>query len=40
MAVQEPGFLMFKDVVWDDHDDLEELGPVAEIAAPEADPES
>lgn len=38
MAVQEPGFLLFKDIVWDDLDDLEELGPVAEIAAPEADP--
>ncbi|HEV7341613.1 MAG TPA: DUF2971 domain-containing protein [Sphingopyxis sp.] len=33
LAVREPGFLMFKDVVWDDDDieQLEDLGPVAEI---------
>jgi len=40
MAVQEPSFLMFKDIIWDDLDDLEELGPVAEIAASEPDPAS
>ncbi|MBW6528512.1 DUF2971 domain-containing protein [Sphingomonas sp. RHCKR7] len=40
MAVQEPSFLMFKDIIWDDLDDLEELGPVAEIAVSEADPVS
>lgn len=36
LAVQEPSFLMFKDIVWDELDELEDLGPVAEIAAPEA----
>ena len=43
MAVQEPSFLMFKDIVFDDandHDEFEELGPVAEIAAQGADPEA
>lgn len=30
LAIQEPGFLMFKDVIWDD-EDLEDLGTIAEI---------
>lgn len=30
LAIQEPAFLMFKDLVWDD-DDLEDVGPVEEI---------
>ncbi len=33
LAIREPGFLMFKDIVSDDEDleELEDLGPVAEI---------
>lgn len=33
MTIQEPGFLMFKDIVWDDDEELEELdlGPKEEL---------
>ncbi|MFO1260511.1 MAG: hypothetical protein U1E68_05460 [Sphingomonadaceae bacterium] len=33
LAIQEPGFLMFKDIVWDDEalEELEDLGPIPEI---------
>ena len=35
LAIREPGFLMFKDIVWDDDDlgELEDVGPVPEIPA-------
>ncbi|MDM7954753.1 DUF2971 domain-containing protein [Blastomonas sp.] len=36
LAIREPGFLMFKDIVWDDDNaDTEDLGPIAEIQADE-----
>lgn len=33
LAIREPGFLMFKDIVWDDEalEELEDLGPALEI---------
>lgn len=38
LAIREPSFLMFKDILWDELDpEPEDLGPVAEIRAPEPD---
>lgn len=33
LAIREPGFLMFKDIVWEDEnlEEMEDLGPIAEI---------